>query len=56
MSIIPLLQEAELKVSIRNVYKSGGVKEVLVMANEMAYCLELVFKTLKECIEKEEKK
>ena len=53
MSIIPPLAEAELKVMIKNVYRNGGAKEVLIMANEMAFCLELVFKTLKECIENE---
>jgi hypothetical protein len=51
--IIPELQEAELKVMIKQVYKNGGTKEVLIIANEMVYCLDLVFKTLKECIELE---
>lgn len=53
MSVISQLQEAEFKVMIKNVYKNGGAKEVLIVANEMAYCLELVFKTLKECMEED---
>lgn len=55
MSVIPPLQEAEIKVMVKQVYKNGGAKEVLVMANEMAACLDLVFRTLKECIEAEQK-
>ena len=55
MSGIPPLQEAELRVMVKQVYKNGGAKEVLIMANEMACCLELVFDTLKECIENESK-